>query len=181
MSLETTAQRLGTTTHLSPLLVKARRLGLELPLGLDQLAVHRGCDYYRTNVAESAPPEITQEQFSDEELIIALLSGGLRHSPRCIRLAAALVGREGINHSALVRLAVCERCVMALRYIVHCGADVEPDNQTWKSLLTSLPETTQPKVDALPHPSRFYAMTGITRGRIGIMRQWIRPKPSIAS
>lgn len=177
MSTETTAYRLGTTTHLSPLLAKARGLGLELPLGLDQLAVQRGCDYYRPNVPEPPPPNVSREEFSDEELIIALLAGGLPHSPRCIRLAAALLGKQGIDVQAIVHLAVRERCVAALRYIVECASEVEPSNEAWHYLLAELPVAAKPRTDALPHPSRFYAMTGITRGRIGIVRQWIRPKP----
>lgn len=181
MSLETTASRLGATIHLSPLLVKARRLGLALPLGLDQLAVQRGCVYYRPIVPDLNPPQVPLEQFSNEELIVALLSGGLPHSTRCIRLAAALLGMPELNMGALAHLAVRERCETALRYIAQCAADVEPENNAWQTLLARLPETASPKPDALPHPSRFYAMSGITRGRIGIVRQWIRPKPFLAS
>lgn len=43
---ETLARRLGTTAHLSPLLMKARRLGLRVPEDLERLAVRRGCRYY---------------------------------------------------------------------------------------------------------------------------------------
>jgi hypothetical protein len=42
----TLAEKLGTTTHLSPLLQKARRLGLGAN-DLEQLAIQRGCDYSR--------------------------------------------------------------------------------------------------------------------------------------
>jgi hypothetical protein len=45
METDTLAAKLGTTTHLSPLLMKARRLGLGVE-DLERLAIQRGCDYY---------------------------------------------------------------------------------------------------------------------------------------
>lgn len=46
MKSETLARRLGATAHVSPLLQKARRLGLATPEDLERLAVRRGCLYY---------------------------------------------------------------------------------------------------------------------------------------
>ena len=50
----TLASKLGTTTHLSPLLHKARRLGLDGEK-LQILAVQRGCDHYRTGDEPETP------------------------------------------------------------------------------------------------------------------------------
>jgi len=54
MDTPTVATKLGTTTHLSPLLRKARRLGLG-PAELRALAVQRGCRHY-SNGSEPKEP-----------------------------------------------------------------------------------------------------------------------------
>ena len=41
--MKTLAARLGTTTHVSALLYKARKLGLMTPTALANLAAQRGC------------------------------------------------------------------------------------------------------------------------------------------
>ena len=95
MEMETLAAKLGTTTHLSPLLHKARRLGLG-PRELEILAVHRRCVHY-SDGSEPAEPLATEEEFSNEDL-------------------------------------------------------------------------------ALPHPTRFVAMTGFTRRGPGLVVEWQRPQ-----
>src|SRR5438034_1898781 len=60
------AARLGTTTHLSPLLRKARRLGLG-PGELEILAVQRDCRHY-SNGTEPEEPLASEREFSNEEL-----------------------------------------------------------------------------------------------------------------
>jgi hypothetical protein len=82
MTKDTLAYRLGTTAHVSPLLMKARRLGLRVPEDLCELAVQRGCRYYAGGgdltavVRESSPaPMIAVPEtasFSNEELALAL-------------------------------------------------------------------------------------------------------------
>jgi hypothetical protein len=52
MNTPTLAEKLGSPPHLSPLLRKARNLGLDAD-GLERLAIARGCDYY--SVVESLP------------------------------------------------------------------------------------------------------------------------------
>lgn len=70
------AEKLGMTKHISGLLIKAKRLGLDAE-GLERLAIQRGCDYYHEG--EPLPPaSVSEEEFSDEELAIALLNPALR-------------------------------------------------------------------------------------------------------
>ena len=63
MEMETLAAKLGTTTHLSPLLHKARRLGLG-PREVEILAVQRRCVHY-SDGSEPAEPLATEEEFSN--------------------------------------------------------------------------------------------------------------------
>lgn len=177
MSASTLAARLGTTAHLSPLLRKARRLGLSTPVQLSHLAVQRGCrHYWHEGVPEGELA--TREQFSDEELALALLNVALPFDPQAIRCGAAMVSAEGNEPRRLARLAKLERSEPVLRYVAECGHKFEPENAFWTELLTLLPETPPLPEGALPHPTRFVSMTGYVRG-VGpkIVTQWERPRP----
>lgn len=56
------------------------------------------------------------------------------------------------------------------------GTELEPDNPFWKNLLEHLPPATPPtQPDVLPHPTRFVAMSELTRRGQGPVSQWIRP------
>lgn len=179
MITPTLAEKLGMTAHISGLLIKARRLGLEAE-GLERLAIQRGCDYYHEG--EPLPPlTVTREQFSDEELAIALLNPSLRYHPQTLRLGAAMLGAEGNDPETIARLAKYERCEPLVRYVAEAGKQFEPENEFWKKLLSLLPATPPPKSSVVPHPTRFVAMTGITRRGIETVTEWIRPRPVAAS
>ncbi len=173
MERESLASKLGTTTHLSPLLRKAGRLGLDAG-GLELLALQRGCDYYRDDTPLSAS-QISVEQFSNAELAIALLNPALRYRPQTLRLGAAMLGAEGNVPEEIARLVQWERCEAVVRYIVECGRKFEPHNGFWSTLLELIPQTRPPKAGVIPHPSRFVAMTGITRRGVETVSEWIRP------
>jgi hypothetical protein len=169
----TLAERLGTTTHISALLQKARRLGLDAE-GLEQLAIQRGCSYYRTS-KDFPKSDVDGSQFSNEELAIALLNIALRYDPQTIRLGAAMLGAEGNDTARLARLAKLERSETIVRYVAEAGRRFEPQNQFWNVLLSLLPDVPPPKSSAVPHPTRFVAMTGMTRRGVETIIQWIRP------
>ena len=146
----TLAEKLGTTTHLSPILRKANRLGLG-QRELEVLAVQRGCRHY-SDGTESNKPLATPEQFSNEELAMALLSIALPYSPHSIRCGAAMLGAP------------------------EAGRKFEPDNPFWSELLAALPAVPPFKSGVLPHPTRFVAMTGFTRRGPELVTEWQRPK-----
>lgn len=192
MESDTLARRLGTTPHLSPLLMKARRLGLSAPEDLERLAIRRGLRYYdglgdsmllreEASRKELCTPTADLAQFSNEELAVALLSMVLPHSQQRQRMGAAIMGAEGNSPAKIAALARQERSEVIVRHIALCGRKVEPENVFWQELLARLPETILPEPDVLPHLTRFVAMTGFTRrGRETIM-QWIRPtRPAAA-
>jgi hypothetical protein len=170
---------LPQTEPASRLLDKARRVGLELPLDLERLALLRGCDYYERELPPRFPA-LVDVPISNAELAIALIVPSLPPTAREIRLAAALLGTPDLRADLVTALAVQENCADIVRHIALSGLRYEPDNSFWSSLLEQLPNV---KVDSdhLPHPTRFVEMTGIDRGRIGVSTHWIRPrKPALA-
>ena len=175
--MSTLAQRLGTTPHLSPLLRKARRLGLLIPRDLETLAVQRGCLHYQRG-DEPVGELATKENFSNEELSVALLNVALPYDPHSIRCGAAMLGTDGNDVSTLARLAAEERSVLVVRHVAESGARFEPSDPFWRALLAALPPTPPPNDGVLPHPTRFIAMTGMDRGgQRGLRTQWLRPRP----
>ena len=173
MDQPTLAAKLGTTTHLSPLLTKARRLGLG-PGELEILAAQRGCRHYSTGT-EPEQPLASEREFSNEELAIALLSTALRYDPHSIRCGAAMLSADGNDPRRLARMAVMERCVVPVRHVAEAGRRYEPENRFWAELLDALPSAPSPKSGVLPHPTRFVAMTGFTRQGPGLVVEWQRP------
>jgi hypothetical protein len=111
----TLAARLGIAAHLSPLLHKARRLGLP-PVGLQMLAVQRNCDYYHSG-EPLPPPSVSVGQFSNAELAIALLNPSLPYNPQALRLGAAMLSADGNSPEEIARLAELERCEALVRYV----------------------------------------------------------------
>jgi hypothetical protein len=178
METPTLAEKLGRTTHLSALLQKARRLGLGAEQ-LEQLAIQRGCDYYHEG-EPLAPARVSVQEFSNEELAIALLNPALRYHPQTIRLGAAMLGAAGNDVNWLARLAVMERCESIVRYIAAAGNKYEPSNLFWKNLLSAIPLGAALKSGVIPHPTRFVAMTGITRRGVETVTEWIRPARPIS-
>lgn len=178
MNSETTADHPGATAHLSPLLMKARRLGLVAPEDLERLAVRRGCLYYghsHANALRDDPgPVVSRENFSNAELAVALTSPSHPASLQRVRIGAAMLSASDVDPVVLVSLAEAEGCSALIKHIADCGRDVEPTNPFWERLLTLLPDC---RFDSgeMPHPTRFFEMTGITRGKVGIQKRWIRP------
>ena len=173
METETLAAKLGTTTHISALLQKARRLGLG-PRELGILAVQRGCDYYHDG-SPLPPATVSRTQFSDVELAIALLNPALRYDPHTLRLGAAMLGAAGNDPAHIARLARMERAEAIVRYVAMAGKRFEPENPFWTTLLELLPLSPPPKSSVVPHPTRFVAMTGLTRRGVETVVEWIRP------
>ncbi len=175
MEQETLAHRLGMTAHVSPLLMKARRLGLRVPEDLWVLAVQRGCRHY-TQRNEPEVELVDAERFTNEELAMSLLNIAAPYDPHTIRCGAAMLGAPGNEPARLARLAKWERSELVVRYVAECGERFEPFNPFWKELLSLLPVTEVPKSGVMPHPTRFVAMNGYERG-VGkkLTCEWQRP------
>ncbi|MBI5384705.1 MAG: hypothetical protein HZA90_08440 [Verrucomicrobia bacterium] len=176
----TLAEKIGAPAKPSLLLEKAARLGLGNAGMLEALAVARGCWHYQhPEMAE--PPKLSEAQFTNEELAIALLSPSLPYSPHTIRVGAAMLGAEGNGAESLAELAASEGCEMVVRYIAEAASEFEPEHRFWTELLRRLHDTSEPAEGILPHPTRFVSMTGITRAGRGRVTNWIRPRPELAA
>lgn len=163
------------TTHVSALMMKARRLGLRSVADLHTLAVQRGCWHYRQG-GEPEKELVPADCFSDEELALALLDVAAPYSPHSVRLGAAMLGADENDPRRVVRLARMERSEPVVRYVAECGAQFEPDNEFWRDLLEELPAAPV-KAGVLPHPTRFVAMNGFERGAgPKVTTEWQRPR-----
>lgn len=177
--MSTIAQNLGQTAHLSPLLHKAKRLGLNSADDLLKLAVERGCKHYAPS--DYRPGQVCEPglaAFSDAELAIALISGAQRYDPLYIRCAAQLMGAPHMDPSAVCRLALMERCSTVLRHIARAGYENDKERTSfWGDILQRLPISQPVKAGILPHSSRFQSITGLVNPRHpGIPRAvWLRP------
>ena len=175
MRMNTATDAKPSQSRLSPrLLEKARRLGLQLPVDLERLAIARGCDYYERELGSRSEP-LGEVLLSNAELGVALIVSSLPPSPREVRLAAALFGAPDVRADEVAVLAMQENCANVVRYIALCGQRYEPENPLWRELIARLPEASS-DFDHLPHPTRFVEMTGIDRQRVGVVTRWIRPR-----
>jgi len=171
---DTLAARLGTTTHMSGLLIKARRLGLVSVRELSTLGVQRGCKPYAQG-DEPSDELVLRDKFSDEELTLSLLNIALPYDKRCILIGAAMLGSKGNSVDGILRLTKWERSEPVVRYVAECGHHFEPDNSFWNSLLTRLPHSV-PKHGVLPEPTEFLA-TSSSDPQSAVNERWVRAIP----
>ena len=88
--------------------------------------------------------------------------------------AANRVGSIDAYRGFVMFLMMAE--VLTLRSV----AKALPENGFWHVLLDFLPQVPV-EGDKLPHPTRFIEMTGIDRGRVGLLTRWIRPRHPLAA
>ena len=180
MGIATEASRPGAVSGAgSPVLDRARGLGLSVPLDLERLAIARGCEYYERQLDLRHSP-LDEVPLSNAELAVALINPSLNPQAREIRLAAALLGAVKDSAADVAALAQEEKCVEVVRYIASCGHHFEPGNAFWRALLDSLPDL-RIDVEHLPHPTRFVEMTGIDRGKVGVFTRWIRARTRLSA
>lgn len=166
------AERMGMTAHISPLLQKARRLGLSQPADLEQLALTRGLSYFGKPTVMT---QISIELFSNEELAVALICPSAPYSINRIRMAAALLAGNSISPRKIIKLAQQERCEPIIKHISKCGMMIEPDRAPWKQLYEAMPDKPIMDIDVLPHVTRFTTLNGLSRDGARNVSQWVRP------
>ena len=174
----TLAEKLGMTSHVSPLLRKLKKHGLATPEEIAAAAVGRGCWHYAGLTALEGITTKDTSAISDEELAIALLSPCHPYEPMLIRIGSQMLSGRNSDPLELARLAVMERCEPVLRYIAECGKKTEPDLPFWQTILNNLPICKSfPKEDV--HISRFRIEVGFTNPFKPNTPKitWLRPLP----
>jgi hypothetical protein len=172
--MPTLAQTLETTTPVSPLLRKARRLGIRSVEDMIHLAATRGCRHYRLG-NPPADLDVSAASLGDDELTILLIIGENAYEPTAIRCAAQLSRSPRIQPASLARLAVMEKCERVLTHIARAGVNHDPEgSRFWRDLLDRLPAVPARQESTLPHWTRFVSMPGIQRSGIAPTR-WLIP------
>jgi hypothetical protein len=172
--MESMAQRLGETAHCSPLLRKARRLGVSSTSQLIQLAAGRGCRHY-AGIFDEVVSDPGLDVLRNEELVVLLLLGEQPFEPFAVRCAAQLLNACDAAH--LAGLAKRERVNRVLAYIADAGSAQNPENaEFWRDLRRLLGATKPIPPGRLPHWTRFVAQTGITRQGPG-RTVWLQASP----
>jgi hypothetical protein len=170
----TLAEKLGTTCHVSPLLLKLKSHGLATPKEIAAAAIDRGCRHYApfAEGLHKDAPGVT-----DEELAIALLSPCHPYEPQLIRIGSQLLSGESTDPAKLAHLAILERCGPIIKYIAQCGQETEPDHPFWPAILTRLQDYEPAPASIMSHISRFRIETGVTNPRRPSDPKiiWLRP------
>jgi hypothetical protein len=157
------AQRLGITTHVSPLLKKLERIRSRDPISgalmredwLLVLANDRG--------AKSITPAFPgngvcflpdTKEFSNEELIAAICLPHNRDRPQWFRLAAELVVKEDTDLVKLKAIAIRERLGRILAELARTALRAFPGDERWAELAELDENHGLPLKDNLIHWSR---------------------------
>ncbi|MBK8092134.1 MAG: hypothetical protein IPK32_09185 [Verrucomicrobiaceae bacterium] len=176
MQTETLAQKLGFATPVSRLREVAKRFGLVTEKDLIDEAVARGCFHYMQQIGHPPIQRVSETEFSNEELAIALLSVSNNYEPWLIRVGAMLLSHPGNQTDKLSQLAKQEQSESVLREIALAGDRYEPETAFWKELLSLLPETPPLKSGVLPHHTRFVSMPGLIGPKTYGLTKWLRPQ-----
>lgn len=172
--MPTLAETLASTTPVSALLRKARRLGLHGVESFIALAVARGCRHYPADPALLSSPPPT-EVLGDDELTILLLIGENSYEPTAIRCAAQLARSSRVEPTRLARLAIMEKVERCLTHIARAGIAHDLEGACfWQNVLQHLPAASFRPEPHLPHWTRFVSMPGRQRAGIAPIR-WLTP------
>jgi hypothetical protein len=160
----TLAQKLGDTTHISPLLrrvIEAAGSAERAGDWLLKVAVDRGARHYKRDFDPTLRGD--DRSLTDEEIGVALCLGHLPDRPVLIRAASQLLSSPNTNVLKLARLAAMERCQAVLLHIANAALRAAPAAEPWASLRKLLCFRSSVPDGALPHWSRFVSMSGVTR------------------
>ena len=174
----TLAEKLAMTTPVSPLLRKARRLGLRGVEAMIAVAASRGCDHYRSSSAAGVEvPVPSVYELGDDELVILLLLGENAYEPMAIRCAAQLARSPRIDPVRLARLARLEKTERVLAHVARAGLEHGSEaREFWQTLVDELPGALPRPEPELPHWTRFVSMPGLQRSGVAPTR-WLVPRP----
>ncbi len=143
---------MGTTTHESSLRYKIKRLMRNESLDnesiedwLVDVANDRGARvvFRATGGVRENRKFPGQEEFSNEELVVALCQLNCADRPQILRLASQLISGMELKLNDLLRLAVMERASRVVKDIAEQALKVDPKHPAWVFLNQSLQKETK--------------------------------------
>jgi hypothetical protein len=162
-----------TTPSASPLLLKAKRLGLPARADWVDEAIARGCFHY---LQGRTPPvqRVAEQALSNEELAILLISA--EPDPWSLRIGGMMLGASDNDPRVIAQVAIQEQCTDTLRSIVNAALRYEPELPFWRVLLNELPVREALHQPWMPHHSRFVSTPGLIAPRTQGKPMWLRPR-----
>ena len=160
---KTLAQRLGVTTHVSPLRMRIKRL-IRSHAGHDclcmedwllDLANHRGArSVTRSGIkADSSVDFPDRNLISNAELVIAICQPQNRDRPQWLRAAAELISKGDVDIGELISKAKRERVERVLAELSRQALKVESGHSGWLSINNAFLHA-RPYLDPLIHWTR---------------------------
>jgi hypothetical protein len=160
----TLAERLGVTSHVSPLRFKLQRLMSRYPIDdarsledwLLDLANARGVTVVSRSLqklGEPVRPLPGFEEVSNAELITAICQVQALDRPQWLRAAAQLITRGSVDLPRLIFLAKVERVERILAELARQARKVEPDHPVWLAIADAF-ASAPPLRDSLVHWTR---------------------------
>ncbi|MFW5871400.1 MAG: hypothetical protein ACOC6C_06175 [Verrucomicrobiota bacterium] len=137
------AERLGTTTHVSPLRIKLERLRQQFPSPsavcledwMIDVANDRGARIvFRETRSESKPVGIPESMLLTEELVIGICQLQCLDRPQMLRLAGQFISREALDLKRLFLIAERERAGIVLSELARQALRVNPSHPSWRSI-----------------------------------------------
>ncbi len=161
MTDATLAQRMALTTHQSPLRFKLERLkasgddagSLTLEAWLLDVANARGATVIRRPKALPLSTCPTEDDLSNEELVVACCQPNAVDHPQLLRPPAQLISRGQLDMARLILTAKRERTGRILAELARQALRVDPNHDAWKRLLKAFANE-RPLRDTLIHWTR---------------------------
>jgi hypothetical protein len=156
------AQRLGTTTHISPLRMKLERLSRQFPSAgaectedwLVDVANDRGARIvFREDRPANTTSGASESVLSTEELVVGICQLQCLDRPQMLRLAAQLISRESLNLKRLCLIAERERAGIVLAELARQALRVTPDHKAWLTIADRFSSARAPR-DSILHWTR---------------------------
>ncbi len=158
----TLAGRMGVSVHQSPLRFKIQRWleparersRITPEEWLVELANRRGATVvFRQQEAPMGIRWPDPDEFSDEELVVALSQLNRVDQPQLLRLPAQLISRGRLDLDLLLRLARMERAARTLKELATQALKVEPNHPAWRRIAEAF-SGEKPFAEPLIHWSR---------------------------
>lgn len=158
----TLADRMGVSVHQSPLRFKIRRFLAQSHGGemlapedwLAELANRRGASVvFRQQEVPAGKSWPDPDNFSDEELVVALCQVNCVDQPQLLRLPAQLISRGRLDLDILLRLARMERAARTLKGLATQALKVEPNHEAWRRIAEAFSDE-KPFIEPLIHWTR---------------------------